>query len=83
MTEKFVDIKANNLFDGCFNPMKVEIKMPKYDRYFTCWFTVTFRGTEHYWYLLKIIVSINNLLSNDHWRFFDSLKHCKKRLPLK
>ena len=33
--------------------------------------------------LLKIVVSIKNLLGNEQWGAVDSIKHCKKQLPLK
>ena len=40
------------------------------------------KGTGRYWEVLKIIVSIKNLLGNDQWRAVESIKHSEKRLPL-
>ena len=39
------------------------------------------KGTGHYWYLLKIIVRIKNLLGNKHWRAVDSINHCEETTP--
>ena len=38
------------------------------------------KGTGHYWYLLKIYVTIETLLGNEQWRAVDSIEHCEKHI---
>ena len=38
---------------------------------------INFKGTGHYWQLLKVVVSITNLLGNKQWGAVDSIQHFK------
>ena len=46
------------------------------------WLSFLIKDTGHYWYLLKIIVSINKTLLGNVIKHLTSIKHCEKRLPL-